>query len=317
MTGSSTTDTELRDLLRAAAGGPAGPGGWDDVVRRGRHRQRARRARTAALGGLVVAAGIGGLLLAHDDAEVQTGPPATEAGIDTTTTLPPATSTTTGTPPTGRPSISAARAQGVHLTVIIPPADPASGFDPCTALHPRVIESEDQIGVELVTADVERGLPFATCQSSAFSASATIELQDPVGDRSLLDLPTGNVVPVIDGDRLLFPTELPEPLALDRWDEQSFDGSWTFTFWAGDRLVNVTTAYGGIRCEQPVVVEVRGADGELCVGDERLGYFALSWEEPDGVRINVEVGSSDPQQPTELTRQDVIAIAEGLEPLGG
>jgi hypothetical protein len=59
-------------------------------------------------------------------------------------------------------------------------------------------------------------------------------------------------------------------------------------------------------------VTVRGVQGELCEGGDGLGYFHLTWEE-DGRRMAIEVGSSDPEQPTGLTRDDVLATAEGLQ----
>jgi hypothetical protein len=305
-----TTDAQLHEALLNEAGGSAdGTGGWDDVVRRGRHRKRVRRAQGLALVAMV--AGVAGVAisLAGGDSAVNTGPPANQPS----SSLPTASTTTTvPVPVDGRAHIQGARAQGVFLTVLIPWADPASGYDPCEALHPRVVESEDQIGIELVTEDIQRGFPFAACQSSPFSGHGLIELMDPVGDRDVIDLTTGNAVFLVDDASLLFPTVLPDGFDPEERDELASEGAWTFTFNSGDAYVNVTTGYGGTdECDEEHI-EVRGTQGRLCRSGD--GRFDVHWEE--GGRTNaVEVGSSDPEQGSGLTLDDVLAIVEGLQPL--
>ena len=317
MTGSSTTDTELRDLLASEAGGPSGaPGGWDDVVRRGHHRQRMRRAQR--LGAVLLVAGVAAtaVALSDGDASVDTGPPAS----DPTTVVPDPTSTSTTTSataaiPPGATTISAGRAQGAFLTVVIPAADPTTGYDPCVALHPRTAESADQIGIELIGEDIERGRPWAACQSSAFSAWGTIELLEPFGGQPVLDLTTGDEITVIDGGPLLFPTQLPEPFDIERWDEFGPDanrGDWTFSWSAEDVFVSVTTSsaeYGG--CDEPI--EVRGVTGCREGSD---GVYLVRWEE-GGRQRYIEMGVVDQMDSTTFTIDDVLAVAEGLEFLSG
>jgi hypothetical protein len=303
-----TTPTDLHELLRAEAGGPMGGGpGWDDVVRRGRRRQQVRRAQRGVLAAVAVGAVVAGATLSGGDPQVETTPPATDPttslGYDTTTS-------TTAVPEAPPYLVSAARAQGELLSVIIPPADPTTGFDPCTALHARVVESAEQIGIELVTEQVERGLEWGLCSSTALSARATLELTDPLGDRPLIDLTTGDEVPVVDGASLLFPSELPEELARGVWDEFGYESTWTFAWNQADLFLNVTTNHSGsFQCERREV-EVRGTTGSLCEGEG--GRFDLQWEE-DGRLINVEIGHvSDGTSP--FTLDDVLTIAEGLQP---
>jgi hypothetical protein len=307
-----TTDTDLRDLLTSEAAGATVASGWDDVVRRGRHRQRVRRARGGALAALAVGAVVGAVALSSDDPSVETIPPATTDAIAPPTTQPQsATTSTTVTAPTAPDHvISAARAHGAFLTLIIPPADPSTGFDPCTDLHPRAPQSSDQIGIELVTDDVERGLPWVGCLSSAFSATGTLELLEPYAGQPVIDLTTGNEVHVVDGASLLFPTELPEEFTPGVWDEFAFEDTWTFSWSADDLYLNVTTGYGGTgECDREAI-EVRGTTGRLCRGAASL--YDLHWEE-GGRTIAIEIGHvSDGEAP--FTLEDVLAIAEGLEP---
>jgi len=315
MTGNFTTDTELRDLLATEAGGtPGGHHGWDDVVRRGRHRQRVRRVQGAAMVAVVAGLAVTAVALSGGDQAVDTvpaTPPTTSAPIETDEST-----TTVAVPDDGLPHILGARAQGAFLTVLIPWADPASGFDPCMALHPRVVESPDQVGIELVTEEVERGFPFAECTAGPFSGRGVIELTDPVGDRTVVDLTTGNAVFLVDSASLLFPTSLPAGFSPEARDEFGSQGAWMFAFasTARDSYLNVTTGYGGTgECDRETI-RVRGTDGRLCRGED--GRFDLHWEE-GGRTIAVEVGASDPEQDSGLTLDDVLAIAEGLAPLEG
>ena len=297
-----TTDTELHDLLTAEAGGPSAGAGWEDVVRRGRRRQRVRRARGVALGVFAAGAVIAGVSLSSDDPSLETLPPADPPSTTTSSTI------GGEVVPTG--PLTSARVQGAFLTMILPPADPTTGFDPCADLHPRTPQSSDQIAIELVTGE-PRGLPWASCLSSPFSAWGTIELLEPYGGQPVIDLTTGNEVDVVDAASLLFPTELPEAFTPGVWDEFAFEDSWTFSWSAGDLFVNVTTRYGGTgECDRQTI-EVRGTTGRLC--DNGNGFFDLHWEE-DGKTIAVELGASDPEQDSGFTVQDVLTVAEGLEP---
>jgi hypothetical protein len=305
-----TSDTELRDLLTSEAAGPSTGAGWDDVVRRGRRRQRVRRARVGALAALVAGGVVSGIALSTDDPILETTPPAT----DPTVTTERDGSTTTSVPMVPDGDLQAGRVQGAFLTVIIPAADPTIGFDPCADLHPRTAESADQIGIELVGDEVQRGRPWAACQSSPFSGWGTIELIEPYTGQPVIDLTTGDRVDVIDGAPLLFPTTLPEPFDIQRWDEFSLGDEWTFSWTADDRFVNVTNDYGIFPegCDLRTV-ELRGTEARLCEAGSAL---TLHWDE-GGRTIMVELGALDSEEPTGFTVDQVLAIAEGLEPLGG
>lgn len=325
-----TTDGELRDLLNDEASGPSGDGpGWDDVVRRGLRRQRIRRAQRGLLAALAVSAVVTGAVLTDADPTIETVPPAITA-----------TTATVGATPSQLPKITAARAQGAFVTVIAwaPERYDKGNFEPafdlCADLHPRVAESPDKVVVELVDETAEQGLDWALCRHSRDSSTGLIELTDPLDDRTLLDAATGDAVPVIDGAQLLFPSALPAPFDVGRWDEyaNSEEGSWTFAWMprapaSGPGTVElhelrVTTGYGTpTECTSPREdVAVRGTTGRLCTGVYIEGLedgggvtYDLQWEE-DGRTINVFFGSSDPAR---LTLDDILAIAEGLERLGG
>jgi hypothetical protein len=306
-----TIDPALRAPLTSGAQGPAAGAGWDDVVRRGRHRQRVRRARGTALGALVAGGIAAGIALAADDPTVQTVPPATAPTSTAPEPQPSVTTSTSTETVLDARSIQGARAQGAFLTVIIPAADPSTELDPCTDLHPRVVESAERIEIELLTEEADPGSEWASCLSSPFSGRAMVELTDPVGDRALIDLPTGHEITVIDGASLLFPTELPEAFTPGVWDEFGVEDTWTFSWSTGDLFVNVTTRYGGTgECDRQTIA-VRGTTGRLC--DSGQGFFDLHWEE-EGRTIAVELGASDPEQDSGFTVEDALAIAEGLEP---
>jgi hypothetical protein len=318
-----TTDTQLRDLLAAEAGGPAGARGWDDVVRRGRHRRRVRRVR--AMAGVALVAGVAAtaLALADDDPTVETVPPASD---------PTNTTVTDGRAGTSSPElpfafrIPAFRAQGVFLTVAMLWDGPLGGFDPCTDLHPRVIETSEQISVELVGDDAEGELPWADCGTGHMGSWGTIVLEEPVGARTV------NGRAVIDGASLLLPTELPAPFDLERREEAAaLDSvpdengfltevwSWSFSWRAGmsELRLSIDSPPTSDECDgESEDIEVRGTTARLCrgavVGNDGVGY-GLQWEE-DGRPITISYASIDPDP---LTLDGVLSIAEGLEPLGG
>ncbi len=321
-----TTDIELRDLLSAEAGGAIDTaGGWDDVVRRGRHRRRTRRGQ--AMAGAVLVAGVAAaaLALSADEPTVDTVPPVTEPTSTTATDGPGGTSSVE------RPfafRVSGFRAQGASLTAAMLWDGELRGFDPCTALRPLVAEMPEDVTVELVGAQVEGAVPWAACGTGRMGSWATIELDDPVGERTV------NGREVVDGTSLLLPEELPAPFELDRREEAASrasvpdeDGSltpvwsWSFSWRAGMsglRLSIFDVPGSSAECEaQSEDVEVRGTTARLCRGfaieEEQAGVtYDLEWED-DGRPVHLSYQSLDPEA---LTVEDLLAIAEGLQPPG-
>jgi hypothetical protein len=319
-----TTDTELRDLLATEAGGTTGGrGDWDDVIRRGRHRQRVRRAQGASLAALAVGVVVSVIALSSDDPSVETIPPATDP---TSTTVAEAPSGTTSPELPYAFRVQAFRAQGVFLTVAMLWDGPLGGFDPCTDLLPVVVEATDEISIELISAEVDAGRPWADCGTGHMGSWGTIELAGPVGTRTV----NGRVV--IDGASLLLPDELPAPFDLERREEAATrhsvtgdDGllegvwSWSFSWRAGasDLRLTVGEPATSDECEgEREQIEVRGTMARLCREPLAAGggvSYSLEWEE-DGRPVRIGYQSIDPAP---LTLDDLRAIAEGLEPLGG
>ena len=318
-----TTDTELRDLLAAEARGATSRGdGWDDVIRRGRQRQRVRRLQAVAGVALVAGVAATALALAADDPTVETIPPATDP-----------TNATVTDGPTGPSSpelpfafrMPGFRTQGVFLTVAMLWDGPLGGFDPCTDLHPQVVQTSEDIRVELVGDEVEGGLPWADCGTGHMGSWGTIELEDPVGERTV------NGRAVTDGASLLLPDELPAPFDLERREEATaresvpdedgfLTGVWRWSFsWRADMSelrLSIDGTPTSEECDgESDDIEVRGTTAHLCRGpvveDDGVGY-GLQWEE-DGRPITISYQSIDPDP---LTVDEFLAIAEGLEPLG-
>lgn len=316
-----TTDTELRDLLSAAADGPAAPD-WDGVLRRGRHHRRRNRIRAAVAACGVVGLGVLGVTsalgLIDDDRQ------GVVADAPDGTTTPPAPSTTL--PPFGPldPAIRTnARVSGAFVTVLVDPADPTTGFDPCVSRRPKVTETETAVVVETVDATNVIAERWAACQSSAFSGWATVELTDPLGSRPLFGSTSNGApeIPVIDNANLLFPTVLPEPFDITHWDEFSQAtyegapvGNWTFAWTAGDLVLNIgrwdPDGEHPEGCADGEQVEVRGSAGHLCTA---ASSALLSWSDGRSFRTIELVDVSDQALLPDL---DVLAIADGLEPLG-
>jgi hypothetical protein len=313
-----TTDRELRDLLNDEAGAPPrNTAPWDDIVRRGRHHRRVTRVRTGiAAGGLAALAVIAltDLGRENDQGVVANDPD------DTATTTTTASSVTV---PTSVDQV-VARVSGVFVTIAISPSDPPTGFDPCTEQQPVVEETTDDVRVAVVTADPGSNARWAGCQASPFSGWATIELTDPLGTRRLIDAHDGLEVPVIDNVNLLFPTGVPAPFDITRWDESSGTGGLTdrtFSWSQDDLFLSVRNA----PLEQPVPfgdnpgdgcsgdpITIRGAEGRVCQSGK--GSFVLLWDE-DGWRRQIEMGPlSDNVSP--FTLEDAMAVADSLEPLG-
>lgn len=316
-----TTPDALRDVLQAEAAGTVGrpPSRWDDVVQRGRHRRRVRRARSALLvGGLaLLAVGAVANLRDGDPTGVVANQPDGSSGASETTS----TTTRIGL---GGSMATAARVSGVYLTVSIDAGEPGIGFDVCTARRPKITETATEVEVELVGADDPGADPWAACQVSSRSAWATVELRDPFGGRRLVDPETLREIPVLANADLLFPRTLPAPFDIDHWDELSGGGGLvdrTFSWSADDLVVDVRTAplegsvaipFGqnpGDGCVGDPIT-VRGSQGSLCTSDR--GY-TLMWDE-GGYRRQIELGSNDPDRAVPFTVAEALAIADGLEP---
>lgn len=310
-----TTDTQLRDLLSEAAGGPASPD-WDGVVRRGRHHRRVARARLAGLAA-VATIGLGAVLLAEPEArtvvvdEPDVAPPSSEA--------PPTSVPDDTVDPVAARQLEMARVGDRIVTVTFAPEDPVTGPDTCTALGPSLVESEDEVVIGVGPAQ-EQTHEWVACHSSPFSAWATIALREPLGGRDLIDRQSGGRLATVLDEELLFPTLVPEPFeaAHDEFGGGIVDGtegSWTFSWSTGDLVLAVSRRTGAFErplCPDLVDVTVRGVNGEVCSDRSAV---VLSWYEGRS-RFEVsyaDVGDGDIGAAPPL---DVVAIADGLEPLG-
>jgi len=308
-----TTDHELHDLLTEVADGPTpSAAGWDDIVRRGHHHRRVTRVRNGiALGGLAAVVALAGFAV-------------TDRGRDDRKGLvvdqPDPTTTNTATPESTIIALDStrfgpARVQGVFLTVLTVVADP---YDPCTLSHPKVTETPDRVTVELVGASISSGSPWARCQAGKLSTWGLIELTDPLGDRELVDQTTGQVVQVLDGALLPFPTVVPEGFDIERWDETGNPGrgDWTFSWWAGDVVLSVTSGPEALDpaylCDgQPT--ELEGAPAVLCDEDFAM---ELRWTR-NGRIVQVSIADADSSSPLTYSPDVLFDVASGLEPLGG
>jgi hypothetical protein len=309
-----TTDTELRDLLVAEAGGPTRePAGWDDIMRRGQHRQRARRVQGLALFVVVAGVAITAIALSAREATVDTGPSATEPAPTVTGEIDPSTVLRHGDA-----KIQAARAEGTSLTLFFDELE-----DLCRDLRPVLRESEDQIAVGLVDAQDDRGIPWGGCGDGMRGPEdpwGTIDLRAPAADRALVDLSSGQTVTVQDGKELLFPTRLPASFDVEVFDQDSgglLGGpeDWFFLFTAEGPEREYVSLYiwadvesNGSGCDGEGV-EVRGTEGCFAGGVPP----SLTWDE-GGRAISLSIVSADVEG---SALDELLAIAEGLEPLRG
>ncbi len=327
-----TTETELRDLLDTEAGAAVrATAGWDGVVHRGRHRQRVRRVQRLGVVALVALAAVLATSLPSDDRKVDTTPPATEPS-DTTVDGDPTTESSVELPDMFR--ISAVRAQGAFVTVAM--LWERGTFDPCSELHPRVVESSDQVGIDLFGAPDGRARPWAACGVGHGGAWGTLELDDALDTRTVVDVTSGYELEVVEGAPLLLPTDLPLPFQLDRRyeagtrrsvrDEQGYLTpvmSWSFAWRAGmsDLRLSIGEPASSDGCGgESRDVPVRGTTARLCTepamtgagGDGGVAYSVV-WEEGASPIVLTYVSIED----APLSLDEVLAIAEGMEPLGG
>ena len=307
-----TTETELRDLLESEAHGTLrASADWDDVVRRGAHHRRKARMRNGLVaGGLVAIAVVSLLSLGPKQSDRQ----------QTTAEDPRATTTTALIQrPAPIPDLEVASAQGVSVTVILDPASPDGGFDPCTDQTVLVSESTSEV-ILTIDQEAEAGgaETWAACGSGPHISWGRVDLKDPLGTRTLIDASDGVPLTVLDGSPLLFPSWVPEPFDLARWNDgetvltngAEIDYGWEFTFATAPNsfLYIHNGAMGGGSCGG-APIDVRGEVGRLC--ENPAGSFTLVWTEDDTLHIvDLDAGGND------FTAADVLRIAEGLEPLG-
>jgi hypothetical protein len=312
-----TTDHELHDLLASEADVPVRQSaGWDDIVRRGRHHRRVARARTGLAAGGLAALTVIGVVAVSDLGDDDTSGVVANDPDPTTTTIAPAIDR-------GLPDLQVARVSGVFVTLSINAADPATGFDPCTEESASVIETPTQVTVQMQRHyDLEEHqIWWAACQASAVSGWATIELTEPLGDRQLVDASDGERLHVVDNAELRFPSQLPEPFEIERWDEfaqGTYEGvpldAWTFSWTSQDLVLNVGRwPVDGERpegCGGGEPIEGPGVTGQLCIAESSA---ILNWIDGSSFRIVELVDVSGGPLPGDI---DLVAIANGLRPLG-
>ncbi|HUW04002.1 MAG TPA: hypothetical protein VMW08_16735 [Acidimicrobiales bacterium] len=305
-----TTETELRDLLESEAHGTVrASADWDDVVRRGAHHRRKARMRNGLVaGGLVVLAVVSLLSLRPQ-----------QPGRDQTTAAGPTTTTVLSQRPPPVPDLEVATAQGVSVTVVLDAATPEADFDPCTDQTVLVSESTSEVTLTIdQDGEVGGAEPWAACGSGPYISWGRVDLKDPLGTRTLIDASDGVPLTVLDGSPLLFPSWVPEPFDLARWNGSEVgvtsgadvDYGWGFTFATAPNsfLYIHNGAMGGGSCGG-APIDVRGEVGRLC--ENPAGSFTLVWTEDDTLHIvDLDAGGND------FTAADVLRIAEGLEPLG-
>jgi hypothetical protein len=281
-----------------------------------------RRAQGATLAALAAGVVVTAVALSSDDRSVETIPPA--SGPTSTTALDDPTRTASPELP-GYFRVAAFRAQGPFLTVAMLWDQGLAGFDPCTDLRPQVVETSEEITVELVDDDVEEAAPWAACGTGSMGSWGTVEMDDAVGARTV------NGRAVIDGSTLLLPDDLPAPFEVERREEAGTrhsvpgeDGSltgmwsWSFSWRAGmsELRLSINEPPSSDECDgESEDVAVRGTTAHLCRGPVAENYgvrYLLQWE--DGGRP-INIGYSSSLDPAHLTVDDLLAIAEGLEPI--
>lgn len=317
-----TTERELRDLLTAEADAPARPAPWDDIVRRGRHHRRVARVRTGLLAGGVAALAAIGVVAATDlDDEETTGVVADNPDVNTG----PTTTRDLSQPDLSRlPDLTAARASGNRITLILGAAVPDEGFDPCTEQVPLADETTDLVRVSIAkTFELPGAIHWAECQSSPFSGWGSFELDAPLGSRRVIDDRDGREIEVVDEAALLFPTKLPTPFDVEQWDEFAqvtpeemavHEREWTFSWTTDDLVLNVSwwslSGQHPDGCTDGENVDVRGGTGRLCTNESSA---ILSWIDGDSLRVIELVDVSGEPLSGGI---DLVAIADDLGPLG-
>ncbi len=206
-----TTETELRDLLESEAHGTVrASADWDDVVRRGAHHRRKARMRNGLVAGGLVAIAVVSLL--------SLGPQ--QPGRDQTTAAGPTTTTVLSQRPPPVPDLEVATAQGVSVTVVLDAATPEADFDPCTDQTVLVSESTSEVTLTIdQDGEVGGAETWAACGSGPHISWGRVDLKDPLGTRTLIDASDGVPLTVLDGSPLLFPSWVPEPFDLARWND--------------------------------------------------------------------------------------------------
>lgn len=149
-------------------------------------------------------------------------------------------------------------------------------------------------------------------------AALPVRLERPLGDRSVINDPTGRAVTVVDDRVTMTPGFLPSgydatpdvtysPPGLPLTVTQTFDGA------AGERLVIEQAPDGpppAVRSSDEIVghLRVRGRDGVLSRGKEPSSHTCLSLAEDRGGILVCSFAA------TPLGRQALVEVAEGLRP---
>lgn len=210
----------------------------------------------------------------------------------------------------------------------------AAGRNECglvTTSELQVVESSAEVRVEAR----ERPVPTTTggtgvvCLDVAGPRTVKFgaRLEQPLGDRTIVDAATGSAVrPVRAGDQLMLTTAPSDWVSSEEWFSSTADtADWTVRFGPADQPgmfygVSLSMEWG-YDCEalasrfdpqatsRPTVV--RGLDGRLI---EQPGWLQLFWQENGACIQMVGFGFCTPTGCQAIDRDQLAALAENLAP---
>lgn len=171
------------------------------------------------------------------------------------------------------PAWNAARTSGDGRSILLvftggPDFDPA---DPCSySYRADVDEADDAVTIGLVAMAApprtlsSDGGPMSICPSLGYPRDLTVDLEEPVGDRQLIEARTGDTTPPFDGSTLVHPGWIPE--------------GWVFrgegaAFPEGDTSQTWSQGWGAPITENFTCPGVRTHAGHVCRDDHTARSF--------------------------------------------